>query len=94
VLDDSVVAGLDRDRRSATIARIAAAAGRDAGLTIGAKGVADAEQAAALLRLGVERGQGDAFGARLCPQTIARLLASGAPLAPRAAAAGDPVVGR
>ncbi|HET7092025.1 MAG TPA: diguanylate cyclase [Thermomicrobiales bacterium] len=76
-LDASIVAGLDRDQRSLTTARIVTAVGRDARLAIGANGVATAAQADALRRLGVARAQGDAFSPPICARTVAALLASG-----------------
>ncbi|HEU5433037.1 MAG TPA: EAL domain-containing protein, partial [Thermomicrobiales bacterium] len=94
-LDASIAAGLGRDRGGMLAARIASTVGHDLGLTIGANGVAMAQQADALRRIGVERGQGDAFGARLCPQTVATLLTGGATLVTRGVGAvSGPAPGR
>ncbi len=78
-LDPAIVGGLGRDRRSTTAVRIITTLGRDAGLTIGAKGVSTQDQADALRQMGVELAQGEAIGHPLRAGAVAALLVSESP---------------
>lgn len=74
-LDRSLVAGVGSDPVLTTLVRSLVGVGRGCGAKVVAEGIETAEDAAALLELGVDYGQGWHFGRPGPPEALARVAA-------------------